>query len=158
MTATRSSARANGRLARNRGSAEIEKRQTLRCAIYTRVSTDSGLEQDFNSLDAQREACTAYIRSQAHEGWKLAPGHYDDGGYSGGNLDRPGLTKLLEAVKSKSAARPAAGTSTRMRFSFRLMNAGQFIARLCLQAIRAAYAACSLMNLDCPLDIRQEGA
>jgi site-specific DNA recombinase len=54
-----------------------------RCAVYTRVSTDHGLEQDFNSLDAQREACAAYVRSQAHEGWILARGGYDDGGYSG---------------------------------------------------------------------------
>ena len=56
----------------------------LRCAIYTRVSTEEGLEQDFNSLDAQREACEAYIKSQAHEGWRLLRDRYDDGGYSGG--------------------------------------------------------------------------
>ncbi len=73
----------------------------LRCAIYTRVSTDQGLEQDFNSLDAQREACRAYIRSQAHEGWVLVPTPYDDGGYSGGNLDRPALKNLLEAVAAR---------------------------------------------------------
>jgi DNA invertase Pin-like site-specific DNA recombinase len=73
----------------------------LRCAIYARVSTDQGLEQDFNSLDAQREACTAYIRSQANEGWVLVPTPYDDGGYSGGNLDRPALKALLEAVAAK---------------------------------------------------------
>ena len=66
--------------------------------LNTRVSTDQGLEQDFNSLDAQREACAAYIRSQAHEGWVLAPGLYDDGGYSGGSLDRPALQALLEVV------------------------------------------------------------
>ncbi len=89
------------RATRSRGSIEIQKRQTLRCAIYTRVSTDNGLEQDFNSLDAQREACAAYIRSQANEGWRLAPGHFDDGGYSGGNLDRPALSKLLDAVKRR---------------------------------------------------------
>jgi DNA invertase Pin-like site-specific DNA recombinase len=73
----------------------------LRCAIYTRVSTDQGLEQDFNSLDAQREACAAYIRSQAHEGWALVPTPYDDGGYSGGNLDRPALKALLDAMALK---------------------------------------------------------
>jgi site-specific DNA recombinase len=82
----------------DRGSA---KPRALRCAIYTRVSTDHGLEQDFNSLDAQREACAAYNRSQAHEGWVLAPGHYDDGGFSGGNLDRPALKALLEAVEAR---------------------------------------------------------
>ncbi len=77
------------------------KPRALRCAIYTRVSTDQGLEQDFNSLDAQREACAAYIRSQADEGWILVPTPYDDGGYSGGNLDRPALKALLEAVAAK---------------------------------------------------------
>jgi hypothetical protein len=68
-----------------------------RCAVYTRVSTDHGLEQDFNSLDAQREASEAYIRSQAHEGWILARGRYDDGGYSGASLDRPALKALLQS-------------------------------------------------------------
>ena len=77
------------------------KARALRCAIYTRVSTDQGLEQDFNSLDAQREACAAYIRSQTHEGWVLVPTPYDDGGYSGGNLDRPALKSLLEAVAAQ---------------------------------------------------------
>ena len=70
-----------------------------RCAIYTRVSTDHGLEQDFNSLDAQREACEAYIKSQASEGWTLVRGHYDDGGFSGGSLERPALQQLLDAVR-----------------------------------------------------------
>jgi site-specific DNA recombinase len=75
--------------------------KSLRCAIYTRVSTDAGLEQDFNSLDAQREASEAYIKSQAHEGWKLVRTAYDDGGFSGGSLERPALKKLLEDVKAK---------------------------------------------------------
>ena len=66
-------------------------KRSLRCAVYTRVSTDQGLEQDFNSLDAQREASEAYIKSQAHEGWRLLRDHYDDGGYSGGSMDRPAL-------------------------------------------------------------------
>ena len=60
-----------------------------RCAIYTRKSSEEGLEQEFNSLAAQREACEAYIRSQQHEGWLLARNRYDDGGFSGGNLERP---------------------------------------------------------------------
>src|SRR5438477_813860 len=71
----------------------------IRCAIYTRVSTDQGLERDFNSLDAQREACTAYIKSQAQEGWKLISRAYDDGGYSGGSLERPGLQTLLDDIR-----------------------------------------------------------
>ena len=69
-----------------------------RCAIYTRKSTEEGLEQAFNSLDAQREACAAYILSQAHEGWELVNEHYDDGGWSGGNMARPALQQLLTDV------------------------------------------------------------
>jgi len=74
--------------------------QPARCAIYTRKSSENGLEQSFNSLDAQREACEAYIKSQAHEGWKLRPTHYDDGGLSGGNMDRPALTQLITDIHS----------------------------------------------------------
>jgi site-specific DNA recombinase len=70
----------------------------IRCAIYTRVSTDQGLEQDFNSLDAQYDAAQAYIRSQAHAGWTLLRSKYDDGGFSGGNTDRPALQRLLADV------------------------------------------------------------
>jgi site-specific DNA recombinase len=72
----------------------------LRCAIYTRKSTEEGLDQAFNSLDAQREACAAYILSQRHEGWHLVPEHYDDGGFTGGNMERPGLQKLMADVRS----------------------------------------------------------
>jgi len=74
--------------------------KTQRCAIYTRKSTDEGLEQDFNSLHAQREACEAFIKSQRHEGWKTLNEPYDDGGFSGGSMDRPGLAKLLEAIRA----------------------------------------------------------
>jgi len=70
------------------------------CAIYTRVSTDQGLEQDFNSLDAQYDASQAYIRSQAHAGWSLLRAKYDDGGFSGGNTERPALQRLLEDVRA----------------------------------------------------------
>ena len=66
-----------------------------RCAVYTRKSSEEGLDQTFNSLDAQREACEAYIRSQAHEGWKLVKTAYDDGGFSGGTLERPSLQRLM---------------------------------------------------------------
>jgi site-specific DNA recombinase len=72
----------------------------VRCAIYTRVSTDQGLEQDFNSLHAQYDASQAYIRSQAHAGWSMVKFKYDDGGFSGGNTDRPALQRLLDDVKS----------------------------------------------------------
>src|SRR5262245_32793073 len=72
----------------------------IHCSIYTRVSTDQGLEQDFNSLDAQQDASQAYIRSQAHAGWTLLRAKYDDGGFSGGNTDRPALQRLLEDVRA----------------------------------------------------------
>ncbi len=72
----------------------------LRCAIYTRKSTEEGLDKAFNSLDAQREACAAYVMSQQHEGWNLLPDYYDDGGFTGGNIDRPALRQLLDDVKS----------------------------------------------------------
>ena len=70
------------------------------CAIYTRKSTEHNLDLEFNSLDAQREACEAYIKSQAHEGWRLVPDRYDDGGLSGASLDRPALQKLLADVRA----------------------------------------------------------
>jgi site-specific DNA recombinase len=72
----------------------------LPCAIYTRKSSEEGLEQSFNSLDAQREACTAFILSQKALGWKVA-GCYDDGGFSGGNVERPGLQRLLADIAAK---------------------------------------------------------
>ena len=70
----------------------------LRCAIYTRKSSEEGLDQDFNSLDAQREACEAYIASQKHEGWKMLTARYDDGGISGGTLERPALQQLMADI------------------------------------------------------------
>ena len=73
----------------------------LRCAIYTRKSSDEGLDQAFNSLDAQREACAAYIVSQKHEGWTVLPTLYDDGGFSGGTLDRPALQRLLADISAR---------------------------------------------------------
>jgi site-specific DNA recombinase len=74
--------------------------QRIRCAIYTRKSTDEGLEQTFNSLDAQREACEAYIKSQQHEGWQAIASHYDDGNYSGGNMERPALKQLMADIEA----------------------------------------------------------
>jgi site-specific DNA recombinase len=75
-------------------------RRSIRCAIYTRVSTESGLDQDFNSLDAQYDAAQAYIRSQAHAGWTLVRTRYDDGGFSGGSTDRPALQQLLDDIRA----------------------------------------------------------
>src|SRR5258705_2349694 len=72
----------------------------IRCAIYTRVSTEHGLDQEFNSLDAQYDAASAYIKSQAHAGWTLIRSRYDDGGYSGGSTDRPDLPRLLDDIRA----------------------------------------------------------
>ncbi len=76
----------------------MSPRRKIRCAIYTRKSSEDGLDQDFNSLDAQYEACAAYVASQRHEGWTLLSGRYDDGGLSGGTLERPALQRLLEEI------------------------------------------------------------
>src|SRR5712671_2917658 len=79
---------------------DVPKRKTIRCAIYTRKSSEEGLEQDFNSLHAQREACEAYVASQRHEGWKVLKTAYDDGGFSGGSMERPALKRLLADIGS----------------------------------------------------------
>ncbi len=78
-----------------------DDRKTLVCAIYTRKSSEEGLEQEFNSLHAQREACEAYISSQRHEGWRVSSAHYDDGGFSGGNMERPALLQLMDDIRSR---------------------------------------------------------
>ncbi|ARO54557.1 hypothetical protein B2G69_10595 [Methylorubrum zatmanii] len=85
-------------MARSKPAPSSAKPARLRCAVYTRKSSEEGLEQAFNSLDAQREACAAYIASQRHEGWGLLPTLYDDGGYSGGSMERPALQRLLADV------------------------------------------------------------
>ena len=77
---------------------QAQVRKNMRCAIYTRKSTEEGLQQEFNSLDAQREAAQAYIASQQHEGWTCLPERYDDGGFSGGNMDRPALQRLFADI------------------------------------------------------------
>src|SRR5438552_6033175 len=78
----------------------IRRGRALRCAIYTRKSSEEGLEQEFNSLHAQREACEAYIKSQRHEGWVCLAHHYDDGGLSGATMDRPALQQLLVDIQA----------------------------------------------------------
>jgi Resolvase, N terminal domain len=91
-----------------------ERKSSPRCAVYTRVSTEYGLEQEFNSLDNQREAAEAYVKSQAHEGWKLLRERYDDGGFSGGSMERPGLRGHL---KHEPQSREKASISSRERCS-----------------------------------------
>src|SRR3954467_15108937 len=83
---------------RNGQAAEPPK--SIRCAVYTRKSTEEGLEQEFNSLDAQREAAEAYIASQRHDGWVGVTQRYDDGGFTGGNRDRPALQRLLADIQA----------------------------------------------------------
>src|SRR6187551_3598586 len=83
------------------GHAMTSLSKPIRCAIYTRVSTDAGLDQEFNSLDAQYDAASAYIRSQAHARWSLVRTRYDDGGFSGGSTDRPALQRLLADVRAR---------------------------------------------------------
>ena len=80
--------------------ANPSERKRIRCAIYTRKSTEEGLDQDFNSLDAQREACEAYVASQKHEGWLALAARYDDGGFSGGTIERPALQQLLADIEA----------------------------------------------------------
>jgi site-specific DNA recombinase len=77
-----------------------ERKAPVRCAVYTRKSSEEGLEQSFNSLDAQREACHAYILSQRQEGWRAIDAQYDDGGYSGGTMERPGVRRLFEDIRA----------------------------------------------------------
>jgi len=76
------------------------EKKIIRCAVYTRKSTEEGLEMDYNSLDAQREAGEKYIEAMRGEGWRLIPEFYDAGGFSGGNIERPGLKRLMEDIKA----------------------------------------------------------
>jgi site-specific DNA recombinase len=101
------------------------ERKILRCAVYTRKSSEHGLEQDFNSLDAQREAAEAYIKSQAHEGWQLIRTHHADGGLSGGTLERPALQSLLGDIRARKIDVVVVYKVDRLtRFACRLRQAG----------------------------------
>ena len=91
----------------------------LRCAIYTRKSTEEGLDQEFNSLDAQREAGEAFIQSQRREGWIALPEFYDDGGYTGGNMDRPALTR------NTYCSFPQARADSSRKLSFEILHASR---------------------------------
>src|SRR5258706_2941775 len=110
---------------------QVAKPKVLKCAIYTRKSSEEGLEQDFNSLHAQRESCEAYIKSQKHEGWVALPVLYDDGGYSGGSIERPALQKLLSDIQDepgssrRSASRPSEAASSEKRGRFRRRAVGR---------------------------------
>ena len=86
--------------------------KAVRCGIYTRKSTEEGLDQEFNSLHAQREAGEAYITSQKEAGWKVLPDHYDDGGFSGGNLERPALQRLFADIEARDGGGSATGVTS----------------------------------------------
>ena len=92
-----------------------EVKRKVRCAVYTRKSSEEGLELAFNSLDAQREACAAYIDSQRHEGWLALDDRYDDGGYSGGTLERPALQRLIRDIEAGRSTPSSATRSTGCR-------------------------------------------
>ena len=94
----------------------MRPRQPIRwCAVYTRKSSEEGLEQDFNSLDAQREAGKAYVESQRHEGWRPLTTQYDDGGYSGGTLERPALQRLLADIRAGKSGNAAQAYAASLR-------------------------------------------
>src|SRR6266851_4678585 len=78
-----------------------QAKRPVRCAVYTRKSSEEGFDREFNSLDAERESAEAYVKSQAHEGWICLPDRYDDGGFTGGNMDRPALAQLLADIQAK---------------------------------------------------------
>ena len=106
----------------------------LRAAVYTRKSSEEGLDMDFNSLDAQREACEAYVASQKAEGWVLVPDRYDDGGFSGGTLDRPALTRQFLSFQ---AAFPVDFTP-------------EFLAKLPVERLRHIFVALCLQSQRMP--------
>jgi hypothetical protein len=137
-------ARSSAALAPPRASNGSSDAKTVRCAIYTRKSTEEGLQQEFNSLDAQREASEAFIASQKHEGWQVIPDHFDDGGYTGGNMDRPALKRLLAAVEARSVDCIVVYKVDRLSRS-----AG---GRSALRVGRAAHS-----RLGCGADVREHG-
>ena len=117
--------------------------RSVRCAVYTRKSTDEGLEQEFNSLDAQREAAESFIASQRHEGWVVAPDRYDDGGYSGGTLDRPAMQKLLQSAAER--------LSLSQRACHRILRVARSIADLGDAAALRQQHIAEALNLRQPL-------
>jgi site-specific DNA recombinase len=84
----------------------MTEKKILRCAVYTRQSTEEGLDMEYNTLDAQREAGEKYIEAMRHEGWRIIPGQYNDGGFSGENMERPALKKLLEDIEAVLQSTP----------------------------------------------------
>ena len=118
----------------------------IRCAIYTRKSAEEGLEQDFNSLDAQREACAAYVASQKAEGWVLLPTVYEDAGLSGGTLERPGLQRLLDDIDAGLVEQIVVYKVDRLTRSLSdlvlaLFTVGDVYASLCKKSVYAPFIA-----------------
>ena len=106
----------------------MTQKPAIRCAIYTRKSSEEGLDQAFNSLDAQYEACAAYVASQRHEGWKLLPDRFDDGGLSGGTLDRPALKRRLAEIDAGRVGMVVVYKIDRLTRS--LVDVGRLVVRL----------------------------
>jgi Resolvase, N terminal domain len=113
----------------------------VRCAVYTRKSSEEGLEQSFNSLDAQRKACEAYILSQRHEGWHAISTRYDDGGFSGSNMERPGLKKLLDDIAAKRVQLMIAADLLYIAISFGGFKIRAMIPQLMLKIAKARILA-----------------
>ena len=118
-------------------------RQTVRCAVYTRKSTEEGLDQDFNSLDAQRESARAYIKSQAAEGWMCLSRHYDDGGFTGGNMDRPALHQRHRQEVTLTSRDPAAavvGETAPRHHAVQMGWNSSFWPQVCKMAVKPIWA------------------
>ncbi len=116
------------------------KQEIKNCAIYCRKSSEEGLDMDFNSLDAQRESCEAYISSQKAEGWKTVKTQYEDGGFSGGNMERPGLQQLLTDIKDRKIDIVVVYKIDRLTLNV-LLSFAQFEREVCAERIRDKFAA-----------------
>src|SRR3979411_995576 len=127
----------------------------VRCAIYTRVSTEHGLDQEFNSLDAQYDAASAYIKIQAHAGWTLIRSRYDDGGYSGGSTDRPDLQRLLDDIRARKLDVIVVYKVDRLtRSPSRLCQAGRTVRRP-WRVVRLGHPAIQYHDFDGPADAQR---
>ena len=124
------------------GKRKRTSRPEVRCAVYTRKSTEEGLDQEFNSLDAQRESAEAYIASQQHEGWVCLPDHYDDGGFTGGNIERPAVRRLLADIEAGKVDSVAYRLKRLVRASVRLSQS----LLMQLQPNTASLSSMSLMH------------
>src|SRR5277367_4683620 len=129
--------------------------KSVRCAIYTRVSTEQGLDQEFNSLDAQYDAASSYIKSQAHAGWTLIRSRYDDGGYSGGSTDRPDLQRLLDDVRSRKLDVIVVYKVDRLTRSLDGLRQAGGTVRCTWRVVRLGHPAVQYHDFDGPADAQR---